>query len=738
PYKGLGIGYGDGIVDNERFGMRAFIYFNRNAPNPNVTDPGVAAHFYNYLRSIWKNGVVQSYGGNGYDPTGQNPRAYYMFPSDSDPVGWGTDCATQAPWFDDDRTFIDRRFAQSAGPFTLEPGAFNNITVGVVWARSPVGSAISSLGPLRVADDKAQALFDNCFKILDGPDAPDLTIRELDRELIIYLTNPPGSNNENENYQELDPVIPLSDGQGGPPYDRYYRFQGYKLYQVRNSEVSVSDLGNPELARLVYQGDIEDNVGQIINYPYDETVQAVVPTEMVNGANKGVRHAIRVTTDKFAQGDPRLVNFKTYYYIAIAYGYNNYAPFTISTDPNTGAQSYTGQAFPYVAGRKAAFGSIRSYSGIPHKPGPEAFGTTQNSAYDDPVQVTRLEGQGNGNLSLELSRATENAIMSGAPWRKDELTYRKGAAPIDVRVVDPLKVPDARFEVWFRDSITPGNLDDAYWYLKNLSTGQVDSSHRAISTPYEQLFPKYGLSITIGQAYYQTTYTKPIDATIEYDDPSKAWLGGVPDADGVNPLNWIRAGTFEDEVNDPPLYNDRQGFDDDQTYEGLLGGTWAPWPLAGGAPFQPCINEAEWSPTGFSARIFECPSIQVVITKDKSKWSRSVVLEQEVQSSLAQGNAQRMRPRNAPSIDKEGRPSGSLGCNEGEAQLVSATGMGWFPGYAIDLETGERLNIAYGEKPDLADAVEEASDEEVELFLSARRHLPKTVFDVDAWKAAID
>ncbi len=55
-----------------------------------------------------------------------------------------------------------------------------------------------------------------------------------------------------------------------------------------------------------------------------------------------------------------------------------------------------------------------------------------------------------------------------------------------------------------------------------------------------------------------------------------------------------------------------------------------------------------------------------------------------------------------------------------------------------DLYIKQVANIAYGEKPDLADAVEEATDAEVELFLNARRHLPKTVFDVDAWKAAID
>ena len=37
----------------------------------------------------------------------------------------------------------DRRFVQSAGPFTLEPGAVNRITTGVVWARATAGDNLS-------------------------------------------------------------------------------------------------------------------------------------------------------------------------------------------------------------------------------------------------------------------------------------------------------------------------------------------------------------------------------------------------------------------------------------------------------------------------------------------------------------------------------------------------------------------------------------------------------------------
>ncbi len=46
-------------------------------------------------------------------------------------------------------------------------------------------------------------------------------------------------------------------------------------------------------------------------------------------------------------------------------------------------------------------------------------------------------------------------------------------------------------------------------------------------------------------------------------------------------------------------------------------------------------------------------------------------------------------------------------------------------------------NLAYGEAKDGSKAVPEADDAELELFAKARRHLPKSVFDPEAWKAAV-
>ena len=46
-------------------------------------------------------------------------------------------------------------------------------------------------------------------------------------------------------------------------------------------------------------------------------------------------------------------------------------------------------------------------------------------------------------------------------------------------------------------------------------------------------------------------------------------------------------------------------------------------------------------------------------------------------------------------------------------------------------------NLAFGEKDDGSQALPDADDGEVELFLSSRRHLPATVFDEGRWKAAV-
>ncbi|MEI8137459.1 MAG: hypothetical protein WCH21_09075, partial [Bacteroidota bacterium] len=68
--------------------------------------------------------------------------------------------------------------------------------------------------------------------------------------------------------------------------------------------------------------------------------------------------------------------------------------------------------------------------------------------------------------------------------------------------------------------------------------------------------------------------------------------------------------------------------------------------------------------------------------------------------TLSEGGGIFFGPRRHQSVNKDGVyaavGSGSSN-NVSDANFISETGMGWFPGYAINLETGERLNMAFGE-----------------------------------------
>lgn len=700
-----GIGYGDGIVDNERFGMRRFLYYSNttNGANPNQTDPINASDYYNYLRGFWKDGTPFYYGGNGHisdseaDPTVQ---CDFMFPGDTDPLGWGTGGVPQEPWTEitANNPPNDKRFVQSAGPFILKPGAVNNITVGVVWARANGGDPFESVEVLRRADDKAQALFENCFKVLDGPHAPDLKIQELENELILTLSNASNSNNYNEQYEEYDPFIVSSD----PAADKNYRFQGYQIFQLKGKDISLSDIGDPEKARLVAQCDIKDGVSKIINFEFDEDLQASIPIERVDGENKGIRHSFRVTEDAFASGDRKLVNFKRYYYLAVSYAYNNYKTYN-PNDPT----SLDGQKKLYIPSRKAAMGEVRPVEAIPHNPMPEANGTLHYLEYGIVPEITRHDGSGNGNLALELTEASTNAILQNGKLNK--LVYAQNGGPIKVKVVDPLNVADGYFECRFND-YTPtstNGADTASWVIYRYESEGgtlLDSvtSQVTIQMDNEQIIPQWGISVQIQQVNYTGAgasvdrVTDPISATIEFADSSKRWLSFVEDNNAYFPTNWIRSGTNPPVSDIPEIYTgsvcypDELGVDDNYRFSKLLNGGIAPHRLVGYqchyTPVAYCNLTSSISTTRRYASISYLPSVDIVLTSDRSKWTRCPVIEMGRDINLNIGNAKWGAMRKSQSVDIYGNPDGT-----------GTTGMGWFPGYAIDLETGARLYMAFGE-----------------------------------------
>ena len=820
-----GVNFGDGIVDNERFGMRRFVYHNNDGSV--VGDPGVAYEYYNMLRGIWRDNLKMKYGANAHPQNGaKGPDCDFMFPGLTDPCNWGT-------MGDDPEAVLnygpngwtetavgnapaDRRFMQSAGPFTLRAGAVNYITVGIPWARATSGGAAASVDALKIADDKCQSLFENCFKVLDGPDAPDVTIEEMNNQLIIYLSNAESSNNYLEGYEEEDPSISHSrldeeiytlydtvycqiddvdtfllqprDSSAfvETMYDRKYHFEGYMIYQCANEYVSATDIGDLDKIRLIAQCDIQNDVTQLVNWVYDDAIGTSVPQLKVNGENQGLRHSFVVVEDAFASTSTQLVNHKKYYFLVLAYAYNNYLPFSIETDSDHGLE---GQKTTFLAGRRNIGdqeNAGKPYVGIPHDPGQENGGTIVNCEYGTQPMITRIEGQGNGGFFLDLTDESRDQILKNG--KIDRVTYKNDHGPINVKVVNPLKVQPKDYVIKFVEPTDTTVTPQTKWVLQVLDDNgnveeEIESEH-AISVVNEQMINyedpvtkvivDHGLSITIvdypfqihqdnlaewvkkngGNTYQNISSYSQVDlvgSSITYADETKQWLGGVVDREGNYPGNWIRsgvqeAGTWEQNASQDGVsdeyskwktedffmemdagtlnnsFRSRAWKDPNSQFEKVIDGTWAPYVLSSpyyagpqakfispdwiiSPNYNPsAINNkhddqpepyywsfqtmddqgATWSP-GYNQTLTNLYSVDIVLTPDKDKWTRCVVLETCDDYTKSEGNALPYEPRKHASVDKNGNPDGT------------GDGMGWFPGYAINVETGERLNIMFGE-----------------------------------------
>ncbi len=714
-YQGIGVGYSDSIIDNERYGMRGFAYYTGQAA-ATQSDPTTAAQYYNYMQGFWRFGDETFFGGTGFPGSSgvTNISSDYMFPGDSDPLHWATEGVDPGFIWDEstnNNPVGDRRFVQSAGPFTLTPGAVNNITVGIVFGQGLEGDLFSSVDAMKRADTKAQALFDACFAILTPPDAPKLSIQELENQLVLTIENPITSNNYLEGYAEEDKVN-ITD----PTVDRVYTFEGYQIFQLLDESVGAADLEEPSLARLVAQCDIENDIARIINFEFDDDLGFAAPKEKVDGENIGIRHSFLITEDAFASGERALVNHKTYYYVAVAYAHNEFKEY----DP-ADALLLDGQKIPYIRSRLSFDGtSISSVLAVPHNPTPEADGTTQNIEYGSSPIIRRIDGYGNGGNDLSLTKASRDAIVANG--KLDMPSYEYGRGPLNIKVIDPLNVVDGYFECKFRDYAIPisfNDADGASWvvYRYNKEGGSlIDSVTSQFTIDYnnEQLIPKWGISVQIQQKPYFITdlglglverySTDVIRTEISYADSSQRWLSGVVDDDQFFPTNWIRSGDYAPEDDpgdmnyecapnalphlDPCSYKDQVGGDDEKQFAGLLDGTIAPHKLVGyEADYMPIAYYNTTSVASFknSSSLSYLPGVDIVLTKDPSKWTRCPVIELGRDVSLNVGGAQPGELRKSQSIDKFGNVD------------PNSTGMSWFPGYAVDVESGVRLYMAFGE-----------------------------------------
>lgn len=135
PYADLGTGFGDGIIDNEHWGMEHFMSYSIGSASPQTP-----LDYYNYLKGFWRDGSQSVWGGNGNAASsGGTIPTKYLFPGTSDPLWCSTEGVVTTPsnWSDitAGNPSGDKRGIGSTGPFTFEPDSSIAITLAFVYGR---------------------------------------------------------------------------------------------------------------------------------------------------------------------------------------------------------------------------------------------------------------------------------------------------------------------------------------------------------------------------------------------------------------------------------------------------------------------------------------------------------------------------------------------------------------------------------------------------------------------------
>ena len=328
------------------------------------------------------------------------------------------------------------------------------------------------------------------------------------------------------------------------------------------------------------------------------------------------------------------------------------------------------------------------------------------------VELTRLEGMGNGGFSIEINDGSIDDIFNSVEHRTLHPTYKKGQGPVDITISDSVVNYPGKYLFRLDNPVlTFSGKITSYggWSITDsTNTTVIYSSNQSIDVLNKEYVPQLGIYVSIVQQ--ENPGTDPVlcnlsnsfiasSSTLEFDDPNDKWLSGIADRDDPDGilwgLDWIRAGSYTND-NNGALSDYNQTQDPNGIYETVIeqsltlpisgfsytGGTWAPYNFASNFIHGPGSSSSITS----QSKLEGLNSVDIVFTDDISKWSRVCIVEAQDDISLSIGGREKMQLRDSPSVDINGVPD-----------LSGTFGMGWFPGYAIDLETGERLNIIFSE-----------------------------------------
>jgi hypothetical protein len=187
-----GVGFGDGIPDNEYWGMEHFMtHFPPGGWGMDPT-PYFPIEYHNYLRSIWKDGTHAVWGGNGISSSsGGTIPTNYLYPDNSDPLFYGTSGITPSPsiWSQITEGYpaYNTQGIGSTGPFTFEPDSSISITLAFVFGRDYQNTGNQAgIVIMQERIDSIQSYFATDFVSVCGGALGVNDVNEKENSILVY------------------------------------------------------------------------------------------------------------------------------------------------------------------------------------------------------------------------------------------------------------------------------------------------------------------------------------------------------------------------------------------------------------------------------------------------------------------------------------------------------------------------------------------------------------------------
>jgi len=216
------------------------------------------------------------------------------FPVGGDPVSQTGDIDA----FGDNLAPGDRRLSMSAGPFTMNPGDVQQMTVALIGGivTQDGGNNRNAVAQLKLNDDFAQFVFDNLFQGIPSPPA-DPVVTAIPFENTIMLDF--GSNTEAVAATEAPDLLLGFD------------FEGYNIYQLPSANATRDQ------ATKVATIDVDNTISTINAPQFVPSFGDIVTVPVQNGTNTGIKRFFVLEQD-YINGTP-LYAGNTYYFAVTAY-----------------------------------------------------------------------------------------------------------------------------------------------------------------------------------------------------------------------------------------------------------------------------------------------------------------------------------------------------------------------------------------------------------------------------------